>query len=346
MSEWAPLALDPPRAIEPPAGVARWRLSADDFVVDEVLGFEPAGQGEHVLVTVRKRNANTLWVARELARLAGVRPHEVGFAGLKDRHAVTTQSFTLPARRRPPEAWAGVTGEGYEVLAAARHTRKLPRGALRGNRFRVVLREFTGDRATLESRVAQLAAQGAPNYFGPQRFGHDLGNLAPGAPPRFAYSALRSLIFNAVLAERIARGDWCVLHPGERANLDGSNASFVVTAEDPALASRLAAQDIHPTGPLWGEGDSGITGAMADLEALVTERHASLRERLRSAGLEPGRRPLRVAVRELTLRWLPGESACELQFFLRAGSFASAVVRELVAMPEGTETLLAEDDDA
>lgn len=346
MSELNRLALDPPRAIEPPVGVARWRVSPEDFVVDEVLGFEPSGQGEHVLVTVRKRGANTLWVARELARHAGVRPQDVGFAGLKDRHAVTTQSFTVPLRRQPLEMWQTVVGEGYEVIAAARHSRKLPRGALRGNRFRLVLRDFAGDRSAFEARVAQMAIQGAPNYFGAQRFGRDLANLAPGAPPRFALSALRSLLFNAVLAERIERGDWCTLYPGERANLDGSNASFVVTAEDPALPSRLAAQDIHPTGPLWGEGESGITGEIAQLETTVVERHAPLRERLRAASLEPARRPLRVAVRDLTLRWLPGELACELQFFLRAGSFASAVVRELLATPVGNDSLIAEEDDA
>lgn len=346
MSELARLALDPPRAIEPPVGVARWRVGPEDFVVDEVLGFEASGQGEHMLVTVRKRGANTLWVARELARRAGVRPQDVGFAGLKDRHAVTTQSFTVPLRRHPPEMWQTVVGEGYEVIAAARHSRKLPRGALRGNRFRVVLRDFVGERSVFETRVAQLAMQGAPNYFGAQRFGRDLANLAPGAPPRFAISAVRSLLFNAVLAERIARGDWCTLRAGERANLDGSNASFVVTPDDPALDARLASQDIHPTGPMWGEGDSGITGEIAELEASVIERHAALRERLRLVSPEPARRPLRVAVRELSLRWLPGESACELQFFLRAGSFASAVVRELVATPVGGDSPFAEDDDA
>ncbi|MFZ9709232.1 MAG: tRNA pseudouridine(13) synthase TruD [Steroidobacteraceae bacterium] len=345
--ERARLALDPPRVVEPPAGSARWRVQAEDFEVVEELGFTPSGAGEHVLLTVRKRGANTAWVARELARLGGVRVHDVGYAGLKDRHALTTQAFTVPARRRPASEWLSVRGEGFEVLEACAHARKLPRGALRGNRFRLVLRDFVGDRSALEARVARLAREGAPNYFGPQRFGRSLANLDASAPPRFAYSAARSLIFNAVLATRIARGDWLRLHVGERANLDGSNASFRIEALDDTLATRLAALDIHPTGPMWGEGDSGIEGEIATLEAAVASAHPELCARLREEGLAPLRRPLRVAVRELTLRWLDSQDAtsgasCELSFSLRAGSFASAVVRELVATADAS----AEDDDA
>ncbi|MBM4210754.1 MAG: tRNA pseudouridine(13) synthase TruD, partial [Gammaproteobacteria bacterium] len=231
---WRSLALAPPRAVEPPAGAARLRVQPKDFEVHEELGFAASGQGEHVLLQVRKRLTNTAWVARELARAAGVRHFDVGYAGLKDRNAVTVQWFTVPARRRDPASWLGAGGEGYEVIAAMAHTRKLPRGALTGNRFRIVLRDFVGDTAQLARRVAEVAMAGVPNYFGPQRFGCDLGNLrgafadAEHVERGFELSALRSLLFNAVLAARVARQDWCQLQFGERANLDGSNSSFVV----------------------------------------------------------------------------------------------------------------------
>ena len=178
MIGWETLALDPPRAVEPAAGRARLREQLEDFQVDERLGFEPSGQGEHWLLRVRKRNANSGWVAAELARQAGVRPFEVGYAGLKDRQAVTTQWFTVPARRGGVQEWAGRSGEGYEVIEAHRHARKLPRGALAGNQFTLVLRGFTGSREALERRVAEIGREGVPNYFGPQRFGRELGNLA------------------------------------------------------------------------------------------------------------------------------------------------------------------------
>ena len=337
MSSWQDLALAPPRAVGAPAGRARLRVRPEDFEVHEELGFVPAGRGEHLLVQVRKRLANTQWVARELARRAGVRPFDVGYAGLKDRNAVTTQWFTVPARGRRPEDWLGFEGEGYAVLAAHAHTRKLPRGALAANRFQLLLRDFSGDPRVLAQHVAAAARDGVPNYFGPQRFGRDLGNLrgaTPGAassiPRGFELSAMRSLLFNAVLAERVRRGDWRHLHAGERANLDGSNSSFVVDDIDATLQGRLDALDIHPTGPLHGSGSGGIGGEVAALEAAIIARYPEWAAQLEADGVAAARRPLRVAVRELTLAPAVAEAGFILSFRLRPGSFATTVLREFV----------------
>ncbi len=122
-----------PRAFGAPLGTGRLRAEPEDFVVDEDLGFAPSGAGAHVLVRVRKRGANTEWVAREIARHAGCRPGDVGFAGLKDRHAVTTQWFSVPSPRGAAYVGdtiallTGAKGEGYEVLEAHAHAKKLPR---------------------------------------------------------------------------------------------------------------------------------------------------------------------------------------------------------------------------
>jgi tRNA pseudouridine13 synthase len=179
-------ALDPPRAYGVPLGRVRVRAEPEDFCVEECLGFEPAGTGAHVLLRVRKRDANTAWVAGELARIGGWRPFEVGYAGLKDRRAVAVQWFTVPRGARGPEQWREVRGEGFEVLEAHGHTRKLPRGALEGNRFRIRARGVPPEAQALQARLEHIGAQGVPNYFGPQRFGRDGGNLAhlpadPGA---------------------------------------------------------------------------------------------------------------------------------------------------------------------
>lgn len=340
------LALSPPRAAGEAAGAARIRVRPEDFEVHEQLGFEPAGKGEHLLLQVRKRDSNTQWVARELARLAGVKPFDVGYAGLKDRRAVTTQWFTVPARRSDPASWLARGGEGFEVIAAHAHTRKLPRGALAANRFRIALRDFQGDAAVLQARVDEIARRGVPNYFGPQRFGRDLGNLRMDAPDAgrdraaksFEFSALRSILFNAVLAERVTRGNWNLLHVGERANLDGSNSTFRINELDATLSSRLEALDIHPTGPLYGNDASDIEGDIAALEAEVLDRHADISARLAEDRLESSRRPLRVAVREANLEWVDerdeaGQISARvavLSFRLRPGSFATTVLRELV----------------
>ncbi len=179
-----------------------------------MLGFEPAGAGQHVLLKVRKRDANTQWIARELARAGGCPERDVGYAGLKDRRAVATQWFTVPQSRLSPQDWVGVRSGEYQVLQAHRHSRKLPRGALAGNRFVIRIRGTAIDDASLASRLAAIATRGVPNYFGPQRFGKGGANLrrigedvrALRPPERgFVLSAARSLVFNAVAGRACAR---------------------------------------------------------------------------------------------------------------------------------------------
>lgn len=334
--------MTPPCAHGGPAGHARMRVVPEDFVVREWLGFEADGEGEHFLLTVRKRGANTLWVAKQLARLAKVHPRDVGFAGLKDRDAVTEQSFTVPARSAIDSGWPGIAGEGFEVLAATRHRRKLKRGALRGNEFAILLRDFTGDTPVLEQRLATIAVKGVPNYFGPQRFGRSGYNLqtavawfsgAAEAPDRvqrgFALSAARSAIFNAVLAQRVTDATWNQLQPGDIVNLNGSGSIFPVETVDDVLNERCRQLDVHPTGPMWDGTSSSAHGPIAALEQQAADRHSILSAGLSRAGLEPERRALRMQVSDLA--WTVKGSDIELRFRLPRGSFATAVLHELIA---------------
>lgn len=335
-------ALTLPCAHGGPAGRARLRVAPEDFVVREWLGFDADGEGDHLLLRVRKRGANTMWVAKQLARLGKLDPRDVGFAGLKDRDAVAEQSFTLPARSVLGEQWAGVAGEGFEVLTAVRHRRKLKRGALRGNEFEIVLRDFEGDAAVLEQRLQAIAKHGAPNYFGPQRFGRDGSNLhaavawfSGASPPPdrvergFVLSAARSAIFNALLAERVRGGSWNQLLPGDVANLNGSGSVFAVEAVDATLRERCERLDIHPTGPLWGKGAATSRGSAADLEADLAARFPELTDGLARAGLEQERRALRI---EATgLQWSIDDADVKVQFRITRGAFATAVLHELIA---------------
>ncbi len=325
---------------EPPLR-GRIRSTPEDFVVREWLGFEADGEGDHWLLTVRKRGANTHWVAKQLGKLAQIHPRDVGFAGLKDRDAVTEQSFTVPVRSAMGGDWLGVSGDGFEVIGARRHRRKLKRGALRGNDFEIVVRDVVGEIDQLDARCRSIAEQGVPNYFGPQRFGVDGGNLARARKwlggeielqdrfeRGFALSAARSAIFNAVLAERVRSGTWNRVLAGELANLDGSNSVFKVDAVDDVLIDRCRQMDIHPTGPLWGRGELASQGEVAALERQVAEHEAALAQGLAREGLEQERRALRLRVQQFD--WHVEGSDLRLRFRLSRGAFATAVLHEVL----------------
>ena len=332
--------LDPPRAHGSPLARGVLRAEPEDFVVEEELGFAPAGAGQHVLLKVRKRDANTQWVARELARQCRCRSLDVGYAGLKDRRAIAVQWFTVP---RTETDWQGFRGQGFEVMEAHPHTRKLPRGALQGNRFTVRVREMPVDDGALATRLAAIAARGVPNYFGPQRFGRDGANLARvnedlralrnPQERGFVLSAARSLVFNAVAAERVRDGSWAQLEAGDIANLDSRGSIFPVSLEqDPTLPERCSRLEIHPTGPLWGQGPLSSGGRINALETEVSARYCQACTLTEQAGMRQERRALRLAVREL--QWQRDSAGIVISFRLTRGSFATTVLREIVDSAE------------
>ena len=338
------VALNPPRAHGEPLACATLRAEPEDFVVEEDLGFTPAGEGQHLLVQVRKRNANTAWVAEQLARLAGCRQHDVGYAGLKDRRAVTVQWFSLPRPRELPDL-ALLRGEGFAALTMQPHNRKLPRGALAGNHFTIRLRALQGSGAGLQQaladRLAVIGRLGVPNYFGPQRFGREGANLERmGAPMRslrpaergFVLSAARSVIFNAVLGQRVQQGSWGQVLAGDLANLDGRGSFFAVEAADAVLAERARALTIHPTGPLWGAGSPATAGAVRELEEGTAAQYPQPAALCVAAGMEQERRSLRLGVHELNC--VAESDAVVLSFRLGRGCYATAVLRELIEVAD------------
>ena len=318
------------------------RATPEDFGVEEILGFEPDGTGSHVLLTVEKRGANTGWVAAQLARATGVAARDVGWSGHKDRNAVTRQAYTLPwPASSSLEPCLELAGEGYRVVAASRHGRKLRPGSHRANRFTLRVRDVEGDAEALQARLALIAERGVPNYFGPQRFGRQGSNLARarqwaagGAAPRdrgaraFALSAGRSAAFNAVLAGRVQQGCWDRLLPGEAVLLDGRRSFFPAPQIDAVLAARCVAMDVHPSGPLWGRGASPAADEALAVEAAVVANEPELCALLESQGLEQERRSLRLPVRGLA--WSFDGDGLELAFELPRGAFATAVLHEII----------------
>jgi len=328
MPDWA-------RAHGAPLFSATIRTQPQDFRVEEDLPFEFSGDGEHDYLHVEKTGANTEWVSRQLARFAGVPARDVGYAGLKDRHAVTRQWFSVPRWHAPD--WNVFVAEGVRLLEVRRHNRKLRRGAHRGNAFHIVLRGDAIEKhhEAVAQRVSVIRERGVPNYFGDQRFGRDGANVgladdwaAGKRMPRhlrsLAISTARSLMFNERLEQRVQAGDWDRVLPGDVVNLDGSNSIFTADVVDADLEARCRALDLHPAGVLWGDGAPG-----------AAEGHEAWVAALARARVEVGWRALRLRV--TALEAAPSEDAIEIRFSLPSGAFATSVLREIAEVRDRAE---------
>jgi tRNA pseudouridine13 synthase len=299
----------------------------EDFIVTELPLQPPSGEGEHIWLDVEKNGANTAFVAQRLAEAANVHERDVGYAGLKDRYAITRQWFSIylpnsKVRGETPDLTCLQHPE-FRVLSQSRHVKKLRPGDLRGNRFRIVLRDVDGDRDAMEAHLEAVASHGVPNYFGAQRFGFEGGNVTQGLamlareirvrnPKKkgLYLSAVRSFVFNEVLALRIQQGLW------------GRTLSGDVMDE----AGR-------PTGPLWGRGRVTATEEAEALERAVAERHAVLCDGMEHAGLDQERRALVASPVNMSWEW-PQANQLVLTFSLPAGSYATCVLNEILRTTE------------
>jgi tRNA pseudouridine13 synthase len=299
----------------------------EDFIVTELPLQLPSGEGEHIWLDIEKNGANTAFIAQQLAEAAGVHERDVGYAGLKDRYAITRQWFSiyLPIGKGKGETpdLTLLQHPEFKVLSQSRHLKKLRPGDLQGNRFRIVLREVTGDRDAMEANLKAVASHGVPNYFGAQRFGFEGRNVMQGLamlareirvrnPKKkgIYLSAVRSFVFNEVLALRIQRGLWGRTLPGDVMDEAG-----------------------RPTGPLWGRGRVITTDQAQALENGVAGRHATLCDGLEHAGLDQERRALVASPAGLSWEW-PQANELVLTFSLPAGSYATSVLTEILRTTE------------
>ncbi|MBJ6611687.1 MAG: tRNA pseudouridine(13) synthase TruD [Candidatus Thiothrix moscowensis] len=318
---------------------AQFRTLPEDFIVDEQMDIALSGNGEHLWLQVRKTGANTDWVASQLARCAGIPAGDVGYAGLKDRHAVTTQWFSLQLPGKSDPDFASLPPE-IEILQQQRHDKKLRRGALTSNRFILTLRNCTGDFAAAHAICQQITQYGIPNYYGEQRFGHNFGNLKKAASwfkgeskpkqrnQRSLYlSAARSWIFNHILAERVRQGTWNQRLPGDVFTFADGNSWFADDASA-ELPQRLAAQTIHPTGALWGRGELPTQAQAAEVEAAQAALFPVFCAGLEKQGLKQERRALRIKVDEIHVENLYDDTL-KLTFALPPGAYATVLLAQL-----------------
>lgn len=318
------------------------KANPEDFVVVEDLGFEPDGEGEHVLVNIRKNGCNTQWVADHLARFAGIHARSVSYAGLKDRHAVTEQWFCLHLPGKETPDFSQFALEGCEVLACARHLRKMRIGTLKGNAFTLVLRQIS-DRDEVEQRLQAIAACGVPNYFGSQRFGRGGSNLLMARrwandeirvkernKRSFYLSASRSALFNQTASRRLADRLQRTVLEGDVLQLSGRGSWFVAKADElETLQQRLDAGELNVTAPLPGDGEPGTAGEALKFEQQCMAEQPELLRLLKRERIEPARRALLLQPQNMLWNWWD-DVTLELRFWLPVGSFATSVVRELM----------------
>ncbi|MFO7592838.1 MAG: tRNA pseudouridine(13) synthase TruD [Pseudomonadota bacterium] len=341
MSKAKPLQQGWAYALGQPTCHARIRSVPEDFIVDEVLGFDPDGEGNHAFLHIRKRNTNTAWLARQLAELAGVPISEVGYAGLKDRRAVTSQYFTVNLSGKTEPDWQQLASDDLQFLEITRHRRKLRRGKLRENRFCITLRDLSGD-CDLEMRLQRIASDGVPNYFGEQRFGHGGNNLVMARAMfrgehrerdrhiRGLYlSAARSWLFNKVLSARVEQGTWNRALSGESLIANGTTSAFTMRIISKEIEGQISRGALHPSGPLWGRGRPTSSADARALELKALEEEEPLCRGLERAGLQQERRPLRLPVK--ALHWSSERPhTLTLSFSLQPGAYATSVLREVV----------------
>ncbi|WP_338511254.1 tRNA pseudouridine(13) synthase TruD [Erwinia aphidicola] len=319
------------------------KANAEDFVVIEDLGYAPDGDGEQLLVRIRKTGCNTRFVAEALAKFAGIHPRDVSFAGMKDRHAVTEQWFCLRIPGKVTPDLSTFELSGVQVLESARHSRKLRTGALQGNAFTLILRQIS-DRAVVEQRLQRIAAGGVPNYFGSQRFGHEGNNLTMAQrwaadeikvrernKRSFILSAARSAMFNQVVSDRLAQqGSLGKVLAGDALQLTGRGSWFVAeAAELESLQQRVDNNELRVTAPLPGSGEWGTREDALAFEQNSLASEAALIALMDRERVDAARRAMLVIPRDLRWEW-QDDATLEMNFWLPAGSFATSVVRELL----------------
>ena len=314
----------------------------EDFIVLEELLFPFSGDGEHAYLQIRKTNQNTQWVARCLAQHFSVKERDIGYAGMKDRFAVTTQWFSLPAKNISEQRLAEFNQDGIEIVAQQRHRGKLRKGAVKHNQFRLVLRDVDAQAEALSERIELIRRLGVPNYFDEQRFGRERQNLleaekmfngkfkAKRQQQGIYLSAARSWLFNQVLAERVRQQVWDKALSGDVFLLAGTQSVFHAETIDEQIRQRLLEHDIHPTAPLWGRGELATSVDALKLEQKALQDWSVWCDKLEHAGLKQQRRATRVIADDLNYAYDDANKILTLEFKLPAGAYATNLVREII----------------
>ncbi len=323
------------------------RTAPEDFNVTEINNVELSGSGEHLWLYLQKIGSNTEWVANKLANVCQVPRKQIGFAGMKDRHAITKQWFSIQlAKVSDIEAIQSALPDDVTVLKSDYHYKKIKIGQLESNHFEIVIRNIVGSADQIEQNIQNIIENGVPNYFGPQRFGHDLGNIQKCQDwfsgnykvksrnlKSLLISTSRSHIFNTIVAQRINNNTWNTAIDGDILQLDRSHSWFPISDATPAeISKRLNEFDVHLTAAMYGEDGPQSTGECAELELSVASEFQVYQQGFERFRLKQDRRAMRICANDFTFKWINND--LYLSFNLAPGSYATGVMREILTISD------------
>lgn len=342
------------RPFDPAMISANFKSTPHDFIVEENMDITHSEEGEHLWLYVCKIGMNTAFVAELLAKWANIPLRDVGYSGLKDRHAKTYQWFSLrlPQKTLPETDPLSIitshlhNGEALTIIRQHWHHKKLGRGTHKSNTFTITLNNVIGDKNTIKAQLSLIAKIGVPNYFGQQRFGINDNNIhktkqffekilashRPYKPSKkdinrhsLYVSTAKSLIFNALLSQRVKLNNWDKAVKGDVFNLDGTNSIFC-TSIDEEIICRVQQKDIHPTAPLFGTGEiKNSDESWAIYQTTLNQPSFEVfKQGLLKVGTKLTYRPLRLHPQNLSWQWHDG--SLTLRFCLPSGTFATSVL--------------------
>lgn len=319
-----------------------YKQQYEDFIVIEELGFDLTGEGEHILVYLEKKDCNTIYVAEQLAKYVGISVKNVSYAGLKDRQAVTQQWFSLHMPGKETPDFSQFDLAGCRILQINRHNKKLKIGALKGNRFKIILRNLS-DKQAIEPKLNLIKQYGVPNYFGEQRFGREQNNIIQAIKwasgeisvkdrkkRSFYLSAARSAIFNQIVSQRIEQNIQQTVLDGDILQLSKSNSWFVSSSDElPLLQQRLQNGEINITAPMVGDSSLGTASVALEFETSCLKRWSCFEELFKKERMATIRRSILLRPEQFEWQWI-SESDIEISFYLPSGCYATSVLRELI----------------
>ncbi len=319
-----------------------YKQQYEDFIVIEELGFDLTGEGEHILVYLEKKDCNTIYVAEQLAKYVGISAKNVSYAGLKDRQAVTQQWFSLHMPGKETPDFSQFDLAGCRILQINRHNKKLKIGALKGNRFKIILRNLS-DKQAIEPKLNLIKQYGVPNYFGEQRFGREQNNMTQAIKwasgeisvkdrkkRSFYLSAARSAIFNEIVSQRIEQNIQQTVLDGDILQLSKSNSWFVSSSDElPLLQQRLQNSEINITAPMVGDSPLGTASVALEFETNCLKRWSCFEELFKKERMATIRRSILLRPEQLEWQWI-SENDIEISFYLPSGCYATSVLRELI----------------